>query len=217
MVRAATACKRCALLVTVSLLTLWPWAEAFACRIAVLGDSLTSGYGVPVGSSFPDQLETALAAEGIDCEVINAGVSGDTSAGGLARLDWVFTDQPTHLIVELGANDALRSLPVDQLESNLRRIVQRAEQNDIEVFLSGMLAPPNLGDAYGREFANVYSTVAKEEGIPLYPFFLDGVIMNPDLMTDDGLHPNEAGIAEITRRILPFVAAWLDDTLANPN
>ena len=212
MVRSLYARKLLLGLVAGSALFFVSMAHASACKLAVLGDSLTAGYGVSVGQSFPDQLRPALAAEGIECEIINAGVSGDTSAGGVARLDWVLADQPTHLIVELGGNDALRSLPVDQLETNLRRIVQTAQKNNVAVFLAGMLAPPNLGEQYGRDFANVYSTIAQEQGIPLYPFFLDGVISNSRLMTDDGIHPNEAGIAEITSRISPMVVAWIEET-----
>ena len=178
---------------------------AHACKLAILGDSLTAGYGVPEGQSFPDQLFSVLKASAVDCEVINAGVSGDTSAGGAARLDWVLADKPTHLLVELGANDALRALPVDQLERNLEKIVQKAQQTGVQVMLAGMLAPPNLGETYGDQFALVYESLSKKYDIPLYPFFLQGVAGNPDLNIEDGIHPNVAGIAEITDRIVPIV------------
>ena len=182
---------------------------AYACKLAVLGDSLTAGYGVPEGQSFPDQLSMALKASAVDCEVINAGVSGDTSAGGAARLGWVLSDNPTHLLVELGANDALRALPVDQLERNLEKIVQNAQQSGVQVMLAGMLAPPNLGEIYGEHFAAVYGSLSTKYDLPLYPFFLEGVAGNPDLNIEDGIHPNVDGIAEITARIVPIVIDFI--------
>ena len=184
-------------------------AAAEPCRVAVLGDSLTAGFGVRAGASFPAQLGAALAEEGLACEVVDAGVSGDTSAGGAARLDWVLADRPTHLLVELGGNDALRALPVDQLRRNLGDIVARAQEAGVRVMLAGMLPPPNLGRAYFDAFAGAYSDLAAERGVPLYPFFLDGVVFATGLMQPDGIHPNEEGVAEIVRRILPTVADWL--------
>jgi acyl-CoA thioesterase-1 len=186
-----------------------PAAAAEPCRLAVLGDSLTAGFGVRAESSFPAQLGAALAREGPACEVIDAGVSGDTSAGGAARLDWVLADRPTHLLVELGGNDALRALPVEQLRANLDDIVNRAQAADVRVMLAGMLPPPNLGRAYSDAFEAAYRDVARARGIPLYPFFLDGVVLATGLMQPDGIHPNDRGVAEIVRRILPSVAAWL--------
>ncbi|MEZ5847805.1 MAG: arylesterase [Geminicoccaceae bacterium] len=179
------------------------------CRLTVLGDSLTAGYGVPEGQSFPDQLSRALDREGIDCDVINAGVSGDTSAGGLARLDWVLSDKPTHLLVELGANDGLRALATDQLEVNLDSIIVRAKAAGVSVMLAGMLAPPNLGRAYGDDFARVFRDVADRHEVPLYPFFLDGVAAQPDYLIEDALHPNADGIARITDLILPEIIHWI--------
>jgi acyl-CoA thioesterase-1 len=176
----------------------------------VLGDSLAAGYGVALDDAFPVQLERALAAEGIQCEVINAGVSGDTSAGGLSRLDWVLGDQPTHLLVELGGNDALRALPLEQLEANLAAIIERGRDAGAAVMLAGMLAPPNLGARYTDAFAEVYARLALTYGVPLYPFFLDGAIEDPALMQEDGIHPNAAGVAVIVERMLPMVEAWLE-------
>lgn len=176
----------------------------------VLGDSLAAGYGVALDDAFPEQLERALAAEGVACEVINAGVSGDTSAGGLARLDWVLGDQPTHLLVELGGNDALRALPVEQLKANLAAIIERARDAGAMVMLTGMLAPPNLGARYTDAFAAVYAELARTYELPLYPFFLDGAIEDPALMLEDGIHPNAAGVAVIVERMLPMVQAWLE-------
>lgn len=177
----------------------------------MLGDSLTASYGIPVEQGFPAQLERALDAAGNDCEVLDAGVSGDTTAGGLARLDWMLADRPTHVIVELGANDGLRALPADQMKRNLDAIIARLRNEDIPVLLAGMLAPPNLGKDYGDAFAGVYEDLAEAHDIPLYPFFLDGVAGEPSLNQPDQLHPLPEGVAVIVERIIPAVTAWLND------
>lgn len=184
---------------------------AWACRLTVLGDSLAAGYGVEEQGAFPVRLQAALNARGVDCEVLNAGVSGDTSAGGLARLEWVLADRPTHLLVELGGNDALRGLPVEQLKDNLNRIVSAAKARGVQVILAGMLAPPNMGRSYGDAFRQVYLDVAREQEVPLYPFFLDGVILTDGLMQADGIHPNGRGVEVIAERIAPLVAAAIQD------
>lgn len=182
------------------------------CRIAVLGDSLTTAYGLAVEEGFPAQLERRLRAEGHDCVVLDAGVGGDTTAGGLARLDWTLADRPSHVIVELGGNDGLRALPPEQMEQNLDAIVSRLQADGVPVLLAGMLAPPNLGRTYGEAFAAVFSRVAERHDVPLYPFFLDGVAGNPGLNQPDGIHPTAEGIAVIVERILPTVTDWLDGT-----
>jgi acyl-CoA thioesterase I len=187
-------------------------ADAAACRIAVLGDSLTAAYGLDLADGFPARLEQALREQGYDCAVLDAGVSGDTSAGGLARLDWMLADQPSHVIVELGANDGLRALPVEQMAQNLDQIITRLKDEGIPVLLAGMLAPPNLGREYGRAFEGVFPRVAQEHDVPLYPFFLDGVAGEALLNQGDGIHPTEEGIAIIVERILPSVTDWLDAT-----
>ena len=185
-------------------------APASACRLTVLGDSLAAGYGVAEADAFPVRLERKLADLGATCTVLNAGVSGDTSAGGLARLEWVLGDQPTHLLVELGGNDALRGLPVEQLESNLNQIVSTAQSRGVKVLLAGMLAPPNLGRSYGEAFRQVYADVAAAHDVPLYPFFLDGAVLTDGLMQPDGIHPNAEGVEVIVDRIGPFVAAAIE-------
>lgn len=187
-------------------------AQAEGCRLAVLGDSLASGYGLPIEDGFPARLEEALGAEGYACEVLDAGVSGDTSAGGVARLDWTLADQPTHVLVELGGNDALRGLPPEQMEANLDLIIERFQSEGVEVLLAGMLAPPNLGRDYGDAFAAVFPRVAERHDVLLYPFFLDGVAAERELNQPDGIHPNAEGVRVIVERILPTVTAWLDDT-----
>jgi acyl-CoA thioesterase I len=184
-------------------------AAGDACRIAVLGDSLTSAYGLDVAQGFPAELERQLDAAGYRCTVLDAGVPGDTSAGGLARLDWLLGDRPSHVIVELGGNDALRGLPPEELERNLDAILARLQAERIHVLLAGMLAPPNLGDDYGRAFAAVYQRVAAGHDVPFYRFFLDGVAGHPELTQPDGIHPTAEGIALIVRRILPTIEAWL--------
>ena len=180
------------------------------CRIAVLGDSLTTAYGLAVEEGFPAQLERRLQDRGYRCEVLDAGVSGDTSAGGLARLDWMLADEPTHVIVELGGNDGLRGLPPEQLAANLDAIVGRLDAEGIPVLLTGMLAPPNLGRRYGEAFWAVYPEIAERHDVPLYPFFLDGVAGDPDLNQPDGIHPTAEGIEVIVERIMPTVTEWLE-------
>jgi acyl-CoA thioesterase-1 len=184
------------------------------CRIAVLGDSLTTAYGIAVEQGFPAQLERRLREEGYDCAVLDAGVGGDTTAGGLARLDWTLADRPSHVIVELGANDGLRALPPEQMEQNLAAIVSRLRADGVAVLLAGMRAPPNLGRSYGEAFERVFSRVAERQEVPLYPFFLDGVAGDPALNQGDGIHPTAAGIAVIVERILPTVTDWLDQAAA---
>lgn len=183
---------------------------ALACRISVLGDSLTAAYGIAIEDGFPAKLEQSLRTVGYTCDVLDAGVSGDTTAGGLARLDWMLADQPTHVIVELGANDGLRGLPTDQMEDNLDAIVTRLQKEDLPVLLTGMLPPPNLGRDYTDAFAKVFRDLAERHAIPLYPFFLDGVAAEPSLNQPDEIHPNGEGVAVIVERILPTVTAWLD-------
>jgi acyl-CoA thioesterase-1 len=183
-----------------------------ACRIAVLGDSLATAYGLAVEEGFPAQLERRLRADGYDCAVLDAGVAGDTTAGGLARLDWALADRPSHVIVELGGNDGLRALPPEQMEQNLDAIVDRLRADGVAVLLAGMLAPPNLGRTYGAAFEAVFPRVAERHAVPLYPFFLDGVAGDPGLTQPDGVHPTADGIAIIVERILPTVIDWLDRT-----
>lgn len=183
-----------------------------ACRLAVLGDSLTTAYGLALAEGFPAALERRLQADGYRCAVLDAGVGGDTTAGGLARLDWTLADRPSHVIVELGGNDALRALPPEQMEQNLDAIVSRLRADGVAVLLAGMRAPPNLGRDYGEAFEAVFPRVAERHNVPLYPFFLDGVAGDPALNQGDGIHPTAAGIAVIVERILPTLTRWLDQT-----
>jgi acyl-CoA thioesterase-1 len=177
--------------------------------ILALGDSLSAGYNLPADAAFPVQLERALRAKGHRVRVINGGVSGDTSAGGLARLDWMLAQTPDLTLVELGANDALRGLSPVQTEANLDAILSRLHQRDSDVLLIGMLAPPNMGRDYGVAFKDLYPRLAQKHEVALYPFFLEGVAARPDVLQSDGMHPTAAGVAEIVRRILPQVEALL--------
>lgn len=180
-------------------------ALAAPVKILALGTSLTQGYGLPPGTEFPVQLQAALKAAGVDATVINAGVSGDTSAGGLARLDWSLADKPDAAIVELGSNDMLRGLSPAQTEKNLRAILSKLKAARVRVLLTGMQAQRNLGADYVRQFDSIYPRLAKEYGVLFYPFVLDGVALNPKLNQADGMHPNPEGVKVIVRRMLPLV------------
>lgn len=185
-------------------------ATAAPARLLLLGDSLTAGYGLPAADSFPAQLEAALAKAGIAAEVINGGVSGDTTAGGLARLDWALADDPDVVILELGANDGLRGLDPAATRANLDAILSRLAAKDIAVLLVGMLAPPNLGPEFGKAFNAIFPSLAKAHDVAFYPFFLDGVATDPALNQPDGIHPNAAGVAVIVEGLLPHLLAVLD-------
>ena len=175
--------------------------------IVVLGDSLVAGYELAQGDAFPPQLEAVLQERGHKVKVINAGVSGDTASGALSRLDWAVPDGADLVIVELGANDALRGVPPEQTSQALGEIITRLKSRDMTVLLAGMMAPPNMGPDYGAQFNAIYEKLAKAHDVPLYPFFLDGVAANPDLNLADGMHPNPQGVKEIVRRIRPTVEA----------
>ena len=196
-------------------------AEAMAVepvRLLVFGDSLTAGYGLPRNEGFPARLQRALAAEGLAVEVVDGGVSGDTTAAGRARLAWTLGSdaalQPDAVILELGANDGLRGINPDVTYRNLDAILGELAKRSIPVLLTGMYAPPNYGADYGRRFAAVYTRLAEAHGVPLYTFFLDGVAGIAALNQADGIHPNAAGVVEIVRRITPAAAALVRSVAA---
>ncbi len=180
-------------------------AVAAPVKILALGSSLTQGYGLPPGTEFPVQLQAALKKKGIDAQVINAGVSGDTSAGGLSRLDWSLADHPRAAIIELGSNDMLRGIPPAETEKNLAAILKKLKAANVKVLLTGMMAQRNLGEEYVKAFDAIYPRLAGEYGVLFYPFFLDGVAMNPKLNQADGMHPNPQGVKVIVSRMLPLV------------
>lgn len=190
-----------------------PFPPAMAAppiKLLALGDSLTAGYGLPEPQGFTAQLQRALVAKGYAVTVINAGVSGDTTAGGLARLDWALADRPDAAIVELGANDMLRGLDPAAAKANLDAILTRLKDQKIPTLLAGMLATPSLGPTYTQPFNALYPDLAARHGVPLYPFFLDGVATDRALIQNDGLHPTANGVAVIVERILPAVTRLLD-------
>ncbi|HWB45778.1 MAG TPA: arylesterase [Hyphomicrobiaceae bacterium] len=183
--------------------------KATPLRLVVLGDSLVAGFQLKASDAFPAQLARALKARGHAVDVINAGVSGDTTAAGLERLNWAVPAHTDAVILELGANDALRGLDPALAKANLDKIITELKKGGCEVLLAGMMAPRNLGDTYARAFDAIYPDLARKHGVILYPFFLDGVALNDKFNLSDGMHPNARGVAEIVTRILPSVETLL--------
>ena len=194
-----------AVLVVLALFTSFARADEGQPVILALGDSLTAGYGLSQADSFPVQLSRALAEAGTPARVINAGVSGDTSAGGLSRLDWLMVDEPDLVLVELGANDGLRALNPEDTRRNLAAIIEGAKKYNARVLLTGMRALPNLGREYENAFNAIFPALARDHDVAFYPFFLDGVAADLDLNQPDGIHPNAEGVSIIVQRILPHV------------
>ena len=184
-------------------------------KLAVLGDSLSAGYGLPLQAAFPARLQKALREKGFDVDILNAGVSGDTTSSGRDRLDWSIPDGTEAVIVELGANDALRGLDPKVTKSALEDIIKRLQARKMMVMLAGMLAPPNYGPDYAAKFDPIYADLGKAYDVPLYPFFLDGVAGDVKLNLADGIHPTAEGIDIIVTRILPSVEAFLNKVAAN--
>jgi acyl-CoA thioesterase-1 len=180
-------------------------------EILAFGDSLTAGFGLAPDASFPTRLEAKLRADGIEARVVNAGVSGDTTAGGLARLDWALADKPDLVILELGANDALRGIDPATVRDNLDKMITKIQASGAKLLLAGMQAPPNWGKDYQQKFDRIYPELAQAHNVPLYPFFLDGVAMKAELNQPDGLHPNERGVAAVVDQIAPYVARLFGD------
>jgi len=184
-------------------------ATAGAPEILAFGDSLTAGLGLPADEAFPVRLEARLRAQGIAVRIVNAGVSGDTTTDGLARLDWALAEKPDFVILALGANDALRGIDPAIVRANLDRMIGKVQASGAKLLLLGMLAPPNWGETYEHAFDSIYPELAKAHGVPLYPFFLEGVAMDPLLNQPDGLHPNQRGVAILVDRIAPIVAGLI--------
>ncbi len=175
----------------------------------ILGDSLSAGYNLSADESYPAQLQAALNGAGIAAVIENAGVSGDTSTGGLDRLDWSVADGVKGVVVALGANDALRGIDPAITDKNLETIITRLKERNVSVFLIGMLSPPNNGPVYADAFNALYPALAKKHGVPLYPFFLDGVMAVPGKQLADGMHPNKEGVAVMVERTLPMLTEWI--------
>ena len=183
-------------------------------KIAMLGDSLTAGYGLRAEEALPNQLEKRLREGGLALTIVNHGVSGDTTEGGLQRLDWMLGDRPDIVIVALGGNDALRGLDPRQTEQNLDQILARLRTDGMPVVLAGMLAPRNFGSTYAQAFDGLYPRLAAKHGAILYPFLLDGVAMDQALNQPDGIHPNARGAALIAERLAPVVRQAIEQWLA---
>jgi acyl-CoA thioesterase-1 len=194
-----------ALIVTLAAFTIAPAATVRAEPLQVVGfgDSLMAGFGLGPGEGFTDRLQAALQASGHDVAVANAGVSGDTTSGGLARLDWSVPDGTKLVVLELGANDMLRGVDPALVEQNLDAMLSRLKARRIPVVLVGMVAAPNLGHAYGEQFGAIYPKLAEKYGATLYPFFLDGVAGDKSMQLEDGMHPNAAGVERMVERFLP--------------
>ena len=189
-------------------------AETQPPMIVAFGDSLTAGLGLPQDQAFPAQLEAALKARGTEATVVNAGVSGDTAAAGLARLDWSLPDNASAVIIELGANDALQGVPPEGTKQALAKIIETVQARGLPILLAGMEAPPNMGKDYPDQFRAIYVDLAERYHVILHPFFLEGAALNDGMTQGDGLHPNAKGVAAIVENILPKVEELLAEVKA---
>lgn len=183
--------------------------QARELKLLAFGDSLIAGYGLPKKDGFSDQLEATLNHAGIRLKVINAGVSGDTSAGGLSRIDWALGANPDAILLELGANDSLRGIDPAITKMNLQKILTKLQKIGVPILFAGMIAPPNMGKEYGLEFEKVYLELAEANEVIFYRFFLEGVAGVPELNQEDGIHPNKEGVLKIVKKIAPFVIELL--------
>lgn len=188
-------------------------SAAQSYRIVGFGDSLMAGYMLDPGLSFPEKLEKALQERGHDVEISNAGVSGDTSSGGLSRLDWSVPDGTDLVILELGANDMLRGIMPALTEKNLVSMIERLQERGISIILAGMMAAPNLGPDYAESFNAIFPRLAETYDLPFYPFFLDGVTAEPSMLLEDGMHPNAAGVDRMVEGFLPVIEAVLRESV----
>ena len=186
-------------------------AQQQSVQLVGFGDSLMAGYQLAPTESYPARLEAALKAKGYDVTVANAGVSGDTTSGGLSRVDWSVPDGTDGVILELGANDALRGISPAETEKNLEAIISRLKERGIPVLLVGMMAPPNMGSDYSRRYNEIFPRLAEKHGLQLYPFFLDGVVTVQGTQLEDGMHPNARGVEIMVERSLPAVERFLGE------
>jgi len=184
-------------------------SHARELKLLAFGDSLIAGYGLPKKDGFSDQLQATLNHAGIRLKVINAGVSGDTSAGGLSRIDWALGANPDAILLELGANDSLRGIDPAITKMNLQKILTKLQKIGVPILFAGMIAPPNMGKEYGLEFERVYLELAEANEVIFYRFFLEGVAGVPELNQEDGIHPNKEGVLKIVKKIAPFVIELL--------
>ena len=213
----ALRCGSLRFLAALALLAMTTAAEAAPIKLMAFGDSLSAGFGLAPEEAYPVKLQAALKAKGYDVTVINASVSGDTSAGGVARLDWALGDHPDYALVELGANDMLRGLEPADTKANLDKILTGLEAAKVKVLLLGMESSSNWGADYKQQFDRIYPDLAAQHHVPLYPFFLDGVALDPKLNQADMLHPNPAGVDIIVARTLPAVMKLLGPPALPPS
>ncbi len=200
----------CTFLLAITVIVIAPTlSRAEPLSLVGFGDSLMAGYQLPAEDAFPARLEKALREKGHDVTISNAGVSGDTTSGGLARIDWSVPDGTKGVILELGANDALRGIAPEESRKNLAATIEKLKSRGIAVFLVGMMAPPNMGADYAAQFNPIYPELAKTYGLELYPFFLDGVVEDAKLKIEDGMHPNGDGIGIMVERMLPSAERFL--------
>ncbi|MGO7547127.1 arylesterase [Rhizobium leguminosarum] len=185
-------------------------ANARTINLVGFGDSLMAGYQLPPGDGFPEKLQAALKAKGLDVTIANAGVSGDTTTGGLARIDWSVPDGTDGVILELGANDALRGIPPEESAKNLDQMIIRLKERGIAVLLAGIIAPPNMGADYAARFNPIYQKLSEKHGLALYAFFLDGVALEAGLKLDDGMHPNTKGVDVMVEKMEPAVTNFVE-------
>jgi acyl-CoA thioesterase-1 len=185
-------------------------ANARTINLVGFGDSLMAGYQLPPGDGFPEKLQAALKAKGLDVTIANAGVSGDTTTAGLARVDWSVPDGTDGVILELGANDALRGIPPEESAKNLDQMIIRLKERGIAVLLAGIIAPPNMGADYAARFNPIYQKLSEKHGLPLYAFFLDGVALEAGLKLDDGMHPNTKGVDVMVEKMEPAVTNFVE-------
>ncbi|MBX4869009.1 arylesterase [Rhizobium bangladeshense] len=185
-------------------------ANARTINLVGFGDSLMAGYQLPPGDGFPEKLQAALKGKGFDVAIANAGVSGDTTTGGLARIDWSVPDGTDGVILELGANDALRGIPPEESEKNLDQMITRLKERGIAVLLVGMMAPPNMGADYAARFNPIYRKLSEKHGVRLYAFFLDGVVLDAGLKLSDGIHPNAKGVDVMVEKMEADVTNFVE-------
>ena len=184
-------------------------------RVVILGDSLTAGLGLDIDKAYPALVEKQLEILGYPTEILNAGQSGDTTAGGVQRVDWILQQKPDLLLVELGANDGMRGVPLPEIKNNLTTIIQKAKKSNTPVFLMDMYVPPNLGKEYSDEFHELFSTIAEEQNIPLIPFLLIDVAGKPELNQADGIHPTAEGHILMSKVVLEGITQWRSEWSAD--
>lgn len=183
-------------------------AESSGPKVIIVGDSLTAGLGLSAESAYPNVLSDLMTESDIPTQIVNAGVSGDTTAGGLRRIDWVISQKPDLILIELGANDGLRGIPITEVASNLSEMVDKVQEANIDVMLVGMQIPPNYGKEYARQFKEVFPRVANEQGVPLLPFLLKDVAGVRDLNQPDGIHPTSKGHKIMAQTVYEFLSPW---------